>query len=92
MNPKNPFSAFLGLLFSALWLAVLAWITPPLVVVASKLDFGNTGTVMSFGITSIVVMISFYWFYGGVIWVVEDWSGKDWESFRPRGLPRPNRD
>jgi|GEM_PF-5018429 len=82
MNPKNLFSVFMGILFCAFWLAMLAWVTPHLVA-------GLEGQRARLGIIGLVAAISVYWLYVGVIWVFEDWTEKKWDSVRPRRLRKP---
>ena len=90
-NPKNPLSVFVAIVFCAFWGMALAWMTIPLLDTVSKLDLANKGSILTFGITFIVSMVCLYWLYGGVIWLAEDWTGKDWDTLRPRGFARPNR-
>jgi len=86
LNPKNPLSVFMGILYSACCLAVVVWVTPYLV------DAVVEGINLRFILASLVFLISAYWLYAGVIWIIEDWSGEDLDKLRPRRLSRPYRE
>ena len=86
----KPISATIGVLFGAVWLAALIWVLPYLK--DALLEFaarGFEGGVLRIFLCGSVAGISAYWLFVGVLWTVEDFTGKDFEvKLKPRGWRR----
>jgi len=81
----KPVSAFMGFLFSIVWLAALAWVTPYLA--DAVVDYAaSTGDFLRVGLCFLVAIISAYWLFVGVAWTFEDLTGKHFRIPRPRWL------
>ena len=83
----KPISALVGALFSAMWLAVLTWVTPYLAQSLAQMG-GDKPAVLRLVLCTLVAIISSYWLFVGVIWTLEDITGKEIEKLKPRWLRR----
>jgi len=83
----KPISALAGGLFSAMWLAVLTWVTPYLAQSLVQMS-GDKPAAARLVICTLVAIISSYWLFVGVICTLEDITGKEIEKLKPRWLRR----
>jgi hypothetical protein len=73
-------SALIGILFSIVWLVVLAWVVPNLAEAAIH------GELFRVGVCFLVAIVSAYWLFVGFVWTFEDLTGKNFGVLKPRWL------